>query len=147
MKFPTTAEDFKNEFLKSVDMIDKVGDLRIRQLIQILPKIADPIIIEGVILIFENEERIDSIYTDQKYAGLILQKMNPKTVLRCDLILDRILKNWNKSVHELPFWLKKNYGIENLKNVFYEIEKRNLSDLEVDKLNTMKWTLQMISKS
>ncbi|SEO92679.1 hypothetical protein SAMN05444671_4000 [Flavobacterium sp. CF108] len=138
MKFPTTPEDLKNELFNSVDKINQVGDLRIRQLIQILPKVSDEIIIEGIIQVFEDENRVDSVYTDQKYAGIILKKLNPKTEESAASILSRTLKNWNKSVEELPFWMKDNYGIESVKQVFSELEKTNLTSLESEKLKTMK---------
>jgi hypothetical protein len=138
MKFPTTPEDLKNELFNSVDKINQVGDLRIRQLIQILPKVSDEIIIEGIIQVFEDENRVDSVYTDQKYAGIILKKLNPKTEESAASILNRTLKNWNKSVEELPFWMKDNYGIESVKQVFSELEKTNLTSLESEKLKTMK---------
>lgn len=145
MKFPTTPEDLKNELFNSVDKINQVGDLRIRQLIQILPKVKDQIIIEGIIQVFENENRMDSIYTDQKYAGIILKKFNPKTEDSAASILSRTLKNWNRSVEEFPFWLKDNYGIETIKQVFSELEKTNLTTLESEKLKTMKWFLRIKS--
>lgn len=143
MKLPITSEDLKDEFLKSVDLTDKIGDLRIRQFIQILPQIEDQIIVEGVIQIFENEERPNSVYTDQKYAGMILKKLSPKTKESIEQIIIRVLKNWNKSVEELPFWLRDNYGIDHLKKAFSDIEKKNLSGLESDNLKTMKWFLSI----
>ncbi|MCC9018985.1 hypothetical protein [Flavobacterium lipolyticum] len=143
MKFPTTAEDFKNELLKSIDLINQIGDLRVRQFIQLLPKVNDEIIIEGVILILENEDRDQTIYTDQKYAGLILKSLQPKTTIDSEIILKRILKNWNKSVEELPFWLKDNYGIETVKNSLSKIEDQSLSELELDKISTIKWWLKI----
>ncbi|SHH24713.1 hypothetical protein [Flavobacterium defluvii] len=141
MKFPKTAEDIKNELLNSIDKINVIGDLRIRQLIQILSKIEDRIIVEGIIQVFENEDRIDSIYIDQKYAGIILKKLNPKTNENIELLIIRTLKNWNKSLEELPFWFKDNYGIEIVKKVFDEIENKGISKIESDKLTTMKWFL------
>ena len=141
MNFPRTSENLKNAILESVDKTNQIGDLRIRQLIQILSKVNDEIIIEGVILVFENENRITSIYTDRKYAGMILKKLNPKTQLSANSILKRTLKNWNKSVEELPQWLEDNYGIENLKHIFSEIEKSSLTPLESENLKTMKWFL------
>lgn len=143
MNFPSTPENLKNEILESVDKTNQIGDLRIRQLIQILSKVNDEIIIEGVILVFESENRINSVYTDQKYAGMILKRLNPKTQLSATSILKRTLKNWNKSVKELPQWLKDNYGIENLKHIFSEIEKSSLTPLESEKLKTMKWFLRI----
>lgn len=145
MKLPLTAEDLKNEIFESVDKMDKIGDLRIRQLIRILSKVNDQIIIEGIIEVFENENRIESLFNDQKSAGIILRKLNPKTQQSAQLIISRTLKNWNKSVEEFPFWLKDNYGIETLKKVFSEMENNNLNELEADKIKTMKWWLRITS--
>jgi hypothetical protein len=141
MKFPKTSEDLKNEILESVDKIEGIGDLRIRQLIKILAKVNYEIIIEGVIEVIENEKRTEKIYLDQKNAGRILKELNPKTDSNAELILNRILKNWNKSVEEIPFWLRDNYGIETLKNIFSILSDKNLTELELDKLKTMKWWL------
>ncbi len=143
MKIPKTSEDVKNEILESVDKLDKIGDLRIRQLIKVLTKVHDQMIIQGVIEVFENEKRIEKIYEDQKNAGIILKELNPKTEINVELILNRILKNWNKSVEEIPFWLRDNYGIDNLKKAFSAMESENLTELELDKINTMKWWLKI----
>lgn len=145
MKLPLKPEDLKNEIFESIDKMDKIGDLRIRQLIKILSKVNDQIIIEGIIEVFENENRIESLYNDQKSAGTILRTLNPKTEQSAQLIISRTLKNWNKSVEEFPFWLKDNYGIETLKKVFSEMENNNLNELETDKIKTMKWWLRITS--
>lgn len=145
MKLPLTPEDLKNEIFESVDKMEKIGNQRIRQLIKILSKVNDQIIINGIIEVFENEDRIESLYNDQKSAGIILRTFNPKTEQSAQLIISRTLKNWNKSVEEFPFWLKDNYGIETLKNVFIELENNNLNELEADKMKTMKWWLRINS--
>jgi hypothetical protein len=143
MHKPKTPEDLEKEIYSSVDKLHQIGDLRIRQLIKILSDVNDEIIIEGIIKVFENKNRIDTIYSDQKNAGLILQTLNPKTAISPTVIITRILKNWNKSVSEIPFWLKNNYSIETLEKVFLEIESKNLAQLELDKLKTLKWWLEI----
>lgn len=145
MKIPRTSEDVKNEIFESVDKLDKIGDLRIRQLTKILHKVNDQIIIEGIIEVFENEKRIEKLYVDQKNAGIILQKLNLRTEVNVELILNRILKNWNKSVEEIPFWLRDNYGIDTLTKAFSKLKSENLTELELDKINTMKWWLKIKS--
>ncbi|QLC65712.1 hypothetical protein LPB248_05200 [Flavobacterium sp. LPB0248] len=145
MKFPSSPEDLRNEIFESVDKTKKNGDLRIRQLIQILKNVNNEIIIEGVLKVFGNENRSDTIYNDQKYAGLILQEINPKTDKNVSSILDFTLKNWNKSVFELPFWMQKNYGNQILKKGFTEYKTKNLSDIEIDNLKTMQWCLKIES--
>lgn len=145
MKFPTSADDVKNEIFSSVDKTGNIGDLRIRQLIQILKNVNDEIIIEGVLQVFEDDNHSDTIYIDQKYAGLILQEINPKTHKDVNSILDSTLKNWNKSVPELPFWMQKNYGDQTFKKVLTEYGTKNLSQVEIENLNTMKWWLKLES--
>jgi len=143
MNIPTTPDDFQNEFYSSIDLMDKIGDLRIRQLVNILDKVNDEIIISGIIKIFKNTKRPNTEYVDQKYAGKILNRIKPKTEIDLILILKATIGNWNKSVEELPFWLKENYGIALLKNKLAEFENQNLNGIEFEKLKTMKWWLKI----
>ncbi|WP_232517393.1 hypothetical protein, partial [Aquimarina aggregata] len=143
MNIPKTSDDLKNEFYSSIDLIDKIGDLRIRQLTEKLNKVSDEIIVMGIIKIFENTDRQESQYTDQKYAGKILTELKPRTEIDLNLILKSTLANWNKSVEEFPFWLKENYGIDLLKIKLTELETLDLNQLESDKLKTIKWWLKI----
>ena len=143
MNIPKTSDDIKNEFYSSIDLIHKIGDLRIRQLTEKLNKVSDDVIVAGIIKIFKNQERPKSKYTDQKYAGKILTELNPKTDIDLNSILKSTLENWNKSVEEFPFWLKENYGIDLLKSKLTEFETQNLTQIQFEKLKTMKWWLKI----
>lgn len=143
MKIPTNSNDLKNELFTSIDLFDKIGDLRIRQLMKLLPKISDDIIIEGIVQVFENENRPETLYIDQKYAGKILLNFNPKTNQDIEVVLLRVLKNWNKSVEEFPFWLEKNYGTQKLQQVFLKLKNSHLTEIELDKMGTMRRFLQL----
>ena len=134
MKFPTTGEDIKNEILISAD---KPGDLRIRQLIHILPNVDPEIIVEGVIQVIELEGRTDP-FLDQETAVKILKEMNLKSKKDLEEILKRTLRQWNKNIGQLPFWLRDNYGLETVTQTFDQME---LDETEADKLETMKWWL------
>lgn len=142
MNIPKTSDDLKNEFYASIDLMDKIGDLRFRQLIEKLKNVSDQIIIEGIIKIFKNTDRQNSQYTDQKYARKILTELKPKTNMDLISILELTIKNWNKSIKEFPFWLRENYGIDLLKNKLIEFETQNLTALELDNLRTIKWWLK-----
>ncbi|MDH4460585.1 MAG: hypothetical protein QE277_04125 [Flectobacillus sp.] len=140
MKFPETADDIESEILISSDKSKELGDLRIRQLIKILSKVNSEIIVEGVIRIFEIEKSVESNSQDQEFAGKVLEKINPESKKDLKEILQRVLKNWDKSVEQFPFWLRDNYGVNKLKETFADLE---LSDYEADKLKTIKWWLQI----
>lgn len=143
MKIPKTSEDFQNEFYSSIDLMDKIGDLRILQFMERLNKVSDEIIVGGIVKIFENKERPNTEYVDQKYAGKILEKLNPRSDLDLLFVLKSTIRNWNKSVEEFPFWIEENYGIKSVKNKLTELETQNLTEIEIDRLKTIKWWLRI----
>ena len=143
MKLPETSEDVQTEILISSDKARELGDLRIRQLIKILPKVDSEVIIEGVIKVFETEGRPDK-YQDQEFAGRVLRTIKPKSQKDLKDFLKRTLDNWDKSVEELPFWFRDNYGLDKVKDTFDEIE---LTENQKDKLKTMKFWLQLKAAS
>jgi len=144
MKFPETANDVEKEILLSSDKAKEVGDLRIEQLIHILPKVNPEIVIEGVVRVLENRNRIETHFRDQEFAGKILEKVNPQSKKDLKEVLLRVLKNWNKSVEQFPFWLRDNYGVNKLIETFAELD---LTETERDKLRTIKWWLQISDAS
>jgi len=143
MNIPKTSDDFQSEFYSSIDLLNKIGDLRIRQFIQKLNKVSDEIIVDGIVKVFEYEKRPKTEYIDQKYAGKILEKLKPKSDLDLLVVLKSIIGNWNKSVEEFPFWIKENYGIESVIKKLTELETQNMTEIESDKLKTIKWWLKI----
>ncbi|WP_428654915.1 hypothetical protein [Runella sp.] len=144
MKFPLTANELTNEVYISADKYPEIGDLRIRQLIKILSNVSDELIIEGVINVFEGDQRILTKTLDQEFAGQILREIKPKTQVALETILKRILSNWDKSVEEIPFWLKENYGAEACKNTFEMISNNDvLTKIEKEQLETIKWWMEI----
>ncbi|MFI8380506.1 hypothetical protein [Leeuwenhoekiella sp. NPDC079379] len=143
MNIPKTSDDFQNDFYSSIDLMDKIGELRIQQFMDRLNKVSDKIIVDGIVKVFKNEKRPETEYIDQKYAGKILEKLKPKSDLDLLVVLKSTIGNWNKSVEEFPFWIKENYGIESVKNKLTEFEIQNLTEIESDKLKTIKWWLKI----
>ena len=143
MKIPTSTENFLEEFFHSIDLLNTLGDLRIRQFIVRLNNPSDEIIASGVIEVFKNKDRSKTLYIDQKYAGKILEQFNPESDLELGTILKSTIENWNKSVPEFPFWLRKNYGSDTLRKEIIQLETQQLTDVELDKLKTLKWWLKI----
>ena len=135
MKFPKNVEDFKSEFYESFRMIKTVGDLRMRQLAMILLKVDDKIVLEGLIQLIETKED----FREQECCGLIFEKVDPKPDFKLDYFLKRILENWNKSIEQIPFWVKRQYHLEEVKKGIQDFEKNDLSEVERDKLKTLRW--------
>ena len=68
------------------------------------------------IAVFESTDNF--IY--QRYAGKLLEDLNVRGDFDLVQVLKNTLDNWNKSVEQFPFWLKKNFSNEYLKKVFLE---------------------------
>lgn len=143
MKLPQTSEDVKTEILISSDKASEVGDLRIRQLIKILDKVDHEIVVDGVIKVFE-ANRLNSLVQDQEFAGRILATINPKSTRDLKEIIARTLVTWDKSIEQLPFWFRDNYGLENVRETFNSLR---LAGEEKEKLETMKFWLKLKSVS
>ncbi|MBF9220622.1 hypothetical protein [Hymenobacter ruricola] len=139
MKFPRTAEDVENEILNSVNKYGQHQGLRIGQLTRVLQKANPEIIVEGVIRILERRSNADT-FSQQELAGRVLEIVQPKSQKDLKEVLQRVLKGWDKSVEQFPFWLRNNYGINELKVAFAELE---LTEMEKDKLQTLKWWLRL----
>ncbi|RKR09254.1 hypothetical protein C8C83_0873 [Flavobacterium sp. 90] len=143
MKIPKSSEDLIQEIFLCVDLTEKLGDLRIRQLMRLLPKVSDEIILKSVIKVFSNKDRNETLYLDQLYAGKILTNVNPKSQLDIKSILDEILENWNKSIRDMPLWLFNNYKKEDLNNALLSIINDPFESNEKrDKAETMIWWIK-----
>ena len=142
MKIPKTSDELINEIYLSSDIFKDVGDLRIRQLIKILRNVPDEIIIEGIIKIFEGDQREIKWFIDQEFSGKVLENIKPKSKKDATGLLKRVLKNWDKSVEQLPNWFKENYGPDGIMRALQDIENSGISNLEKDKISTMKYWIK-----
>ena len=136
MKFPHTAEDICREILVSAEKFDQLGDLRIRQLIKLLAKLDPEIVLEGILLIFEQKHQPSVSFLSQEYAGRILSAINPESQKDVKHILGRLIKNWDTSVEQVPYWLQKNYDPQLLEATILEC---SITSNEKEKLDTLWW--------
>ncbi|KXX68972.1 hypothetical protein [Flammeovirga sp. SJP92] len=109
MKFPVTPLDVKNEIELTIEKQKPVQSLRTSQLIKVLKKVPEEIIVEGVIMTIEDK---NNGFCQQEIASKILSSINPKSLLDIKNVIDRIIDNWDKSCEEIVYWLVENYGLE-----------------------------------
>ena len=107
MKIPNTSKEVEAEILVSSDKAKHLGDLRIRQLIDILTKVDPEVVVDGVLRVFENDTRQNTYSQDQEFAGQVLEKIKPVSQIELSVVLSRVLKNWDKSVEQFPFLAKR----------------------------------------
>ncbi|MEH0154240.1 hypothetical protein V6R21_08845 [Limibacter armeniacum] len=140
MKFPQTAIDIQNEVLNSLNVFPKVGHLRLRQLINILPTVSDDIIVEGVVKVLESNR---THYLAQQFCGKILSSVQPRTDMELQDILYRTLESWNNNILEFPAWMIQNYGLRHVKITLDDMEGEDLSPNESESLEALKAYLKL----
>ncbi|WP_207535565.1 hypothetical protein [Desertivirga arenae] len=137
MKYPEKPEDIETEILISVA---NGGEQRIRKLGRVIADVNPEMIVEGVLRVFEREDRPTNLFTDQKFAGQILKITKPKSERTALEILKRTVKNWDKSVAELPLWMKENFGEGILSEAF---RLYSMSETDPDgKIKTMEFWIK-----
>ena len=147
MKFPKMVEDVISEIFISSDKYEKYGDLRSRQLIRVLNNVADDILVEAVVQVFEETNRMESHFSDQEIVGRILEERKPFTSIDPEKILERCLAGWNKSVKQFPNWLIEVYGVEKIHATLATVGNKELSKIEREKLTTVRWWIHTIVKA
>lgn len=142
MRFPKTPLDIANEIQISAEKSSEIGDLRIRQLIHLLTKVPDDVIIEGILLSIENS---GNNYLLQKFCGQILSELKPKPGANLILkrVLQRILPGWNKSVQEIPEWISGNFEKEKIIECFDELTQSDVLNDIIDNIETMLWWMKL----
>jgi hypothetical protein len=143
MKHPQTPEMLKTEILKASDNWLGGSDQYFGQLLKILPEVPGQVIAEGVFLVFEESERPDQMYTDQKLSGIILQQLTPAYDGDPLVLLNRLIKSWNKSVPGLPEWFMDNYGEEKLTMALKGFDHIDCTEDVSENFNTFKWWLRL----
>ncbi|NME71936.1 hypothetical protein [Flammeovirga aprica] len=139
MKVPQTSFELKKEIELSEN---QKGDLRVRQLINILQKVDDEIISDGVFLTIQDKSNGFNV---QKIASRILKELKPKSKKSSKQILFEILDNWDKSCQEVPFWFLDQYGKQELANTLVEIENNGITQKQSEKIKTVRWWLKIQS--
>ncbi|MEQ9100096.1 MAG: hypothetical protein RIF36_15725 [Imperialibacter sp.] len=139
MNFPRSTDDVAKEITICCEKTENIGELRIRQLINILEKVPDEYVLGGILKILENDH---PYFPYQKYCGMILADVNPKPSAQISTIINQVITNWDKSLHQLPTWLKINFGKDAVNeelDILIELQENSTS---IDKLRTMKWWLE-----
>ncbi|MDF7811849.1 hypothetical protein [Hymenobacter sp. YC55] len=139
MKFPETPEDIVSAIHIASDKYKIYGDLRSRQLIRMVNAVADDILVEAVIQVFEETNRVELHFLDQEVVGRILEERKPFTSIHPEKLIKKCLAGWNKSVEQFPFWLIEVYGKEKTQAALATIETNELLKIEREKLATLRW--------
>lgn len=87
----------------------------------------------GVFAVEMREERLKV----QTFTGRILLKINPKPSERCEEAVFRLLPNWDISAEEVVFYLRQQFGKENMLTAINNLKTGQLSELDLAQLETM----------
>ena len=91
---------------------------------------------KGLMGVFAVQMREDRLKV-QTFTGRLLLNINPKATERCEDAVFRLLPYWDVSAEEVVFYLKKQFGKENMLTAINNLRAGQLSDLDFAKLDTL----------
>ena len=91
---------------------------------------------KGLMGVFAVQMREDRLKV-QTFTGRLLLKINPKATEHCEEAIFRLLPHWDVSAEEVVFYLRQQFGKENMLNAINNLRAGQLSDLDVAQLETV----------
>ena len=91
---------------------------------------------KGLMGVFAVQMREDRLKV-QTFTGRLLLKINPKATERCEEAIFRLLPHWDVSAEEVVFYLRKQFGKENMLTAINNLRAGQLSDLDFAQLDTV----------
>jgi len=70
-------------------------------------------------------------------AARLLHEANPSCPIPCELAVESMLPNWDVSIQEVPWYLKRQFGADGVKEAVKNVRKHVSSDGERSTLDSI----------
>jgi hypothetical protein len=137
------TNQIRDELFKAVDRSN--GWQSLRHLMLKLKKEDPSRILDALLGIFFEDSDRDNPFADQEAAGGLLWKLKPRYERFLKDDIKRSLRNWNVSVEELPWYLAKECGIENVREEVKLLLAESLDQTSKIRADTYLYWLRAIN--
>jgi hypothetical protein len=132
----------KTVVAKIHDAVDRTGRLdrqRVVHWIATLRKEPTPELFTELYSVFLDESRGERSYLEQQYAGTLLWHVRPLCPMELRTALRGVLRNYNLSVEELPWYFVGYFGMEPVNQALEELQTCDMSEGEAESLRTLRY--------
>ena len=126
----------------AVDRYGRFNPQQYSQISSVLRKLDSAEVFEILYTVFTNVDRPATRFEDQEFAGRLLLDLQPTCTLELTEAIQGLLKGYNLSIEELPWYFAQQYG----KQVVLEILEKLRTELNCEQqqqsIKTWEWWLQ-----
>jgi hypothetical protein len=126
----------------AVDRYGRFNRQQYSQILSVLRKLDSAEVFEILYTVLTNVDRPATRFEDQEFAGRLLLDIQPTCTLELTEAIEGLLKCYNFSIEELPWYFAQQYG----KQVVLEILEKLRTELNCEQqqqsIKTWKWWLQ-----
>ena len=130
----------KDKVVHSADKYGSTNPQQLKQLRLVLDKCEKEELFEGLYSVFLEEN--ENYFQRQQLAGNLLYSLKPRLRLKLYDVIKNCLNTYNLSIEELPWYLSELCGRNRVLEVIDKISSEELSDREIESLNTFKFWLR-----
>jgi hypothetical protein len=126
----------------AVDRYGRFNPQQYNQISSVLRKLDSAEVFEILYTVLTNVDRPATRFEDQEFAGRLLLDLQPTCTLELTEAIQGLLKGYNFSIEELPWYFAQQYG----KQVVLEILEKLRTELNCEQqqqsIKTWEWWLQ-----
>src|SRR5688572_1563322 len=128
---------------KIYEAIDRKLGQRYSQLLNLLRKRNPEEVFEILyFIVIDNGRPPEKKMWDQEWAGSLLFELQPICPIDPKIAIYTILKHYDFSVEEIPWYFADILGKEKVLSILNELELEQLSEYEIQSLNTFRYWLK-----
>jgi hypothetical protein len=126
----------------AVDRYGRFNPQQYSQILSVLRKLDSAEVFEILYTVLTNVDRPATRFADREFAGRLLLDLQPTCNLELTEAIQGLLKGYNLSIEELPWYFAQQYG----KQVVLEILEKLRTELNCEQqqqsIKTWEWWLQ-----
>jgi len=111
-----------------------------KQLVFAIKKSEEQQVYEALVKFFTTENANNPIR--QELAGRLLYELKPQANIQIEAVIKLSLENYDLSVEHYLFYFVERLGIEEVKRTIATINRKKLSETEINSLETMEFWLK-----
>ncbi|MEP0853801.1 MULTISPECIES: hypothetical protein [Cyanophyceae] len=126
-------------------VVDHYGDFNPQQYSQIasvLQKLDSAEVFEILYTVLTNVDRPATRFADQQFAGRLLLDLQPTCTLELTEAIQGLLKGYNLSIEELPWYFAQQYGKQVVLEILEKLTSELTGEQQQQSIKTWEWWLQ-----
>lgn len=126
----------------AVDRYGRFHPQQYSQIASVLRKLDSAEVFEILYTVLTNVDRPTTRFEDQEFAGRLLLDLQPTCTLELTEAIQGLLKGYNFSIEELPWYFAQQYGKQVVLEILEKLRTELTCEQQQQSIKTWEWWLQ-----